>query len=298
MKAGFVAVGGRPNVGKSTLFNSLLGSKVSIVSRRRQTTHYCIRGIITDTEAQIVLIDTPGWQTRHRSHLNRELNRSVERELPHADAGLLVVEAFALQPDDRVIVDFFPPQMAVVVAFNKFDLVKQREMSIPLAEEISSWRDFAAIVPVSALKGEGIDTLKQQLCAVLPESDLLYPSGQRLVQSEAVYLADFIRESIFHSLGDELPYSAAVELQQIDHRSEKLVRVLADIIVDRNSRKAMFIGAQGAMLKRIGTRARRCIEDFLNKRVYLELYVKVRRNWQQDQSQLHRMFVAGSQRPQ
>ncbi len=291
MKAGFVAVGGRPNVGKSTLFNRLLGGKVSIVSRRRQTTRYCIRGIMTDEQAQIVMIDTPGWQTKHRSSLNSELNKSVRRELPHADAGLLVIEAFTLKDDDRVIANFFPASMAVVVALNKFDLVKHREMSLPIAEKISTWRDFAAIVPVSGLKGDGIDTLRNQLSAVLPESDLLYPTDQRLVQGEAVYIADFIRESIFYCLGDELPYSAAVEIAQISHRDKEKVWIAANIIVDRDSRKAMFIGAQGQMLKKIGSAARRSIEDFLAKRVYLELFVKVKKNWQENQSQLHRMLA-------
>lgn len=293
MRAGLVAVGGRPNVGKSTLFNCLLGPKLSIVSRRRQTTRFCIRGVLTEADTQFVFVDTPGWQCKDGGLINRSLNAAAEHALPYADAGVLVLAGRRLQPDDRRIAEMFPPGMPVIAILNKIDLVKQRDSLLPQAEQLSSWRDFAAIIPASALTGENVDILKDELRKLLPEGEPLYPPEQLSDRDDAFFLADMIRERIFGLLGAELPYHAAVIIRKIvkKRKTKGITLILADIIVDTESRRAMFIGAGGQMLKRIGSTARPVLEDFLQSRVHLELYVRVKRGWMSQPAELSRLGI-------
>lgn len=282
-------MGGRPNVGKSTLFNQLLGPKLSIVSHRRQTTRYSIRGILTEADTQFVLIDTPGWQLHHGGALNRRLTAAAEQSIPYADAGVLVLEGQRLQADDERIAGLFPASVPVVAVLNKVDRLKQRDRMLPLAEQISAWRDFAAIIPASALNGEGMSVIKEELRKLLPEAEALYPAGVRSDRTDSFFIADFIRERIFHLLGDELPYRSAVEVRAIKRLRKDLLHIHADIIVDTESRKAMFIGARGQMLKRIGTTTRPLLEEFLSSKVYLELLVRVHRNWMCEPAVLARL---------
>ena len=290
MRSGHVAVGGRPNVGKSTLFNALLERRLSIVTRRRNTTRYCIRGIITTDDCQLTLVDTPGWQNRHQDSLNRVLHNITQQTLPHVDIGLLVVAANGCQDDDRRIVDMFPATIPVLVVINKSDLVKGQELLLPIAEQLNTWREFVAIMPVSALTGQGISALKHKLFELLPEADHSYPATMVSDRNDAFFIADFVREQIFHQLGAELPYAAAVEVLAIDRSMPKgIVHIIADIIVDTKSRQAMFVGKGGQTLKRIGSAARLVIEDYLGAKVYLKLHVKVRRNWSQEPALLARL---------
>lgn len=294
MRAGFVAVAGRPNVGKSSLFNRMLGPKLAIVSHRRQTTRYCVRGIVNTADAQIALVDTPGWQTALGGALNASLRRRAEKNVPSADVGLLVVEGSRLRSDDRKIAGLVPRGLPMVVAFNKLDLVRRREELLPVIREIASWREVAALVPVSAKTGEGVQALIKELAAALPESPALFPVDMLTDLDTRMVVADFIREKLFRYLGAELPYAVAVELRQFVTGPRGSAHIAADILVDKRSRQAMVVGAGGRRLKLIGTGARIDIERFLGGKVRLELRVVFRRGWQADVSVLARLGLLES----
>ena len=290
MKAGFVAIAGRPNVGKSTLFNRLLGPELSIVSRRRQTTRYCVRGIAEFPGCQMIFLDTPGWQSEHRGSLNASLRRRAEQALPGADAGLLVVAGNRLAAADRTVALKVPQSVPLVIAFNKVDLVKDRRLLLPAIAEASAWRPTAACVPISALTGEGIEALVAELARLLPASRRLFPKGMVSDMDEGFFASEFVREQLFRLLGDELPYAVAVELRGIDSgQSGRIMRISADIVVDRPSCQAIVIGSGGSMIRRIGTAARRRFERFAGRRVHLDLRVVVRRGWHTHPGQLARL---------
>ena len=289
MRAGFVVVAGRPNVGKSTLFNRLLGGpKIAIVSRRNQTTRFCIRGIVNLPEAQLTLVDTPGWQQACGGALNASLRRRAERALPAADAGMLVLAGSRAKPEDEHIVKLAPARLPMIAVLNKTDLVRPRENLLPMIARVARWRSFDAIMPISAKTGEGIEDLKLVLANLMPESPALFPPAMVTDQDERLIIAEFIREKLFRLLGAELPYAVAVDLRLYDPTARS-ARIAADILVDKPSRQAIVIGAAGRMIKRIGCSARREIERFLKRRVHLELRVVVRPGWSDKQGQLARL---------
>ena len=287
-RAGHVAVVGRPNVGKSTLLNRFVGQKLSIVSRKPQTTRLPISGIVNREGAQIVFVDTPGYQTEHRSTLNRMMNRSVLAALEEVHAALWVVEALNFDRRDREINDILPPRLPVVLAVNKIDRVRDRRLLLPFLEELARLREFSALVPVSAVRGTQLDALLDAVAALLPEGPDLYDPDELTTVSERVLAAELLREKLINLLGDELPYSIAVEIEQF-RLEGGLRRIHAAILVAREGHKGMVIGKGGAHLKTIATRARQDMERLFGGKVYLEAIVKVRKDWADDAAVLTRL---------
>jgi GTP-binding protein Era len=286
-RCGLVAIVGRPNVGKSTLLNALVGQKVSITSRKAQTTRHRITGVRTVGAAQFVFVDTPGFQTRHRSPLNDRLNRTVRDTLAGIDAALWVVDATRLTAADRAVIALVPPNVPVVVAVNKIDLVSDKGALLPLLAEIATVRDFAAIVPVSAERGTQLDSLKQALAALLPVSPPLYPDDDVTDRDERFLAAEFIREKIFRLLGDEVPYAVTVGIDQFTQEGA-LRRIHATVYVDKASQRAILLGEGGARMKAIASQARADMERLFDGKVFLEVWIKVKRGWAGDERELTR----------
>jgi GTP-binding protein Era len=272
-RAGYVAVVGRPNVGKSTLLNRLVGQKLSIVSRKPQTTRLPISGIVTRQRAQVVFVDTPGYQTEHRSTLNRMMNRSVLGALQEVHAALWIVEALRFDRRDHAIGEILPQGMPLVLAVNKIDRVRDRRLLLPFLEEMARLRTFAALVPVSATRGTQLEVLLEAVSGLLPEGPDLFGPDELTTVSERVLAAELLREKLFNLLGDELPYSIAVEIEQFSLEGG-LRRIHAAILVGREGHKGIVIGKAGAHLKTIATRARQDMERLFGGKVFLEVMVK------------------------
>ena len=277
-RAGTVAIVGRPNVGKSTLLNQLVGAHVSITSRKAQTTRHRIQGIRTDERAQLVFVDTPGFQTRFSNALNRAMNRSVTSTLAGVDAIVMVVEAWEWDERDDAVLALLPRHAPVVLALNKVDRVKDRAKLAKLLAECAARRDFAALVPVSAEKGSQVKALAEEVAKLLPEAAPTYGPDEITDRSERFLAAELVRERLFRLLGDELPYTTAVVIDQFT-QDGALRRIAASIYVDRQGHKAIVIGEGGATLKRIGTEARVAMEALFGGKVFLELWVKVKSGW-------------------
>jgi GTP-binding protein Era len=293
-RAGFVALAGRPNVGKSTLTNAIVGAKVAIVSDRPQTTRRAIRGVATGPSWQLVLIDLPGVQ-RPRDALTQRMARRVSLELADADAALMLLNAEeAIGPGDRFIAAALAASSGpVTVAVNKVDrLSKSRQAEVLLAAaEIAP--AAAEIFPISARSGEGVQALVRHLVAQLPESPFLYPSAQRSDVAREEQLAELIREQVLRRTFQELPHAIGVVIEEVaaDERDEELTRVDALIWVETESQKAIVVGHGGRMIKAIGTAARRELERELDGRVHLSLIVRVRRHWRADDGLLDRLGI-------
>ncbi len=287
-RAGLVAIVGCPNVGKSTLLNRLVGQKVSITSRRPQTTRHAILGIVTRADAQIVFVDTPGLQSRHGSALNRKMNRAALDALADVDAVLMVVEALRFGPEDQRVLDLLPPDGKVVLAINKIDRLQRRAQLLPFIERLSTAFRFRAIVPVSAKNGSQLDALVDELRTLLPVAPPLYAEDEITDRSERFLAAELVREKLFRLLGEELPYSAAVEIEHFETEGS-LRRIGAVILVDKPGQKAIVIGKGGAKLKEIGTQARVEMEKLFGGRVFLEVWVKVKSGWMDDAAVLGRL---------
>jgi len=287
-RAGHVALAGRPNVGKSTLMNRLVGHKLSITSPRPQTTRHRILGILTQPDAQLVFIDTPGLQARHSGRLNRALNRVAAEALEGVDAILLVVEALRLGAEDRAVIARLPQATPVVVAINKVDTVADKGRLLPFIQELSSLHPFAAIVPVSAQTGRQIPDLIDQLKAILPSAPSLYDENELTDRSERFLAAELLREKVFRLLQEEVPYDTAVEIEQFE-TAGNLRRIHAAIVVSRPGQKPIVIGKNGEQLKAIATQARHDMERAFGSKVYLEVWVRVKRGWAEDPQWLRRL---------
>ncbi|GAA5785469.1 GTPase Era [Chitiniphilus shinanonensis] len=285
-RCGFVAIVGRPNVGKSTLLNHLIGLKLSITSRKAQTTRHRITGVLTEPDAQFVFVDTPGFQTRHRNALNQAMNRNVTTTLADVDVILLVVEAGRWSAEDEAVLKLIPPDRPALLVINKVDLLADRSALLPFIERVAALRDFAAVVPVSAQKGQQLDGLLKAVKPLLPESVPLYEEDQVTDRNERFLAAEIVREKIFRLMGDELPYAMTVEIEKFDEEQTKdgreLRRIFAAVLVDRDSQKAILIGRNGEKLKRIATEARQDMEKLFDAKVYLEVWVKVKSGWADD----------------
>jgi GTP-binding protein Era len=277
-RVGTVAIVGRPNVGKSTLLNELVGAHVSITSRKAQTTRHRILGIRTDERAQMVFVDTPGFQTRFSNALNRAMNRAVTATLAGVDAIVLVIEATGWDERDDPLLALIPPGAPVVLAVNKVDRAKDKGKLARLLAECAARRDFAALVPVSAEKGTQVKALADEVARLLPEGEPAYAPDDVTDRSERFLAAELVRERLFRLLGDELPYTAAVVIEDFKEEGA-LRRISATIYVDRQGHKAIVIGEKGATLKRIGTEARVAMEALFGGKVFLELWVKVKSGW-------------------
>jgi GTP-binding protein Era len=280
-KAGFVSILGRPNAGKSTLLNALLGTKLAIVAPRPQTTRTAIQGVLTLPGAQMVFVDTPGI---HESStlLNKRMMDQV-RASSDADVVLFLVDATAaFKEEDAQAVDLVKKTGAPALAvFNKVDKLRDKPKILALIERYQALHDFAAYIPVSALKGEGLDLLRKEILARLPEGPSLYPKNHLTDQPERFLAAEIIREKALHLTHQEVPHAVAVMVEHWED-TPALLRIAATIYVERPGQKAILIGAGGALLKKIGTLARREIEALVRKKVFLQTFVKVRPNWRQD----------------
>jgi len=280
-RAGFVAILGRPNAGKSTLLNALLGTKLAIVAPRPQTTRTAIQGVLRLPGAQIVFVDTPGI---HESStlLNKRMMDQV-RASADADVVLFLVDATArFNEQDAQAVDLVKKTGAPAIAvFNKIDKLREKAKLLALIEQYQGMHDFAAYIPISALKGDGVDLLRKEILTRLPEGPALYPKDHLTDQPERFLAAEIIREKVLHLTRQEVPHAVAVMIENWEDTAT-LLRIAATIYVERPGQKAILIGAGGALLKKIGTLARREIETLVGKKVFLQTFVKVRPNWRQD----------------
>ncbi len=284
-RCGTIALVGRPNVGKSTLLNRLVGEKISITSRKPQTTRHRITGIHTDPETQYVFVDTPGFQTKNTSALNRLMNRSVTQVLQDVDVILVVVEATRIGEGDRKVLGLLPSGRPVVLAVNKIDSLRDKKALLPLLATLQAEREFADIVPVSAKTGEQAQELLRALRRHLPQQSALYAAEEITDRSERFLAAEMVREKLFRQLGDELPYGASTVIEKFETEGE-LRRIHAAIIVDKPGHKAMVIGKGGEKLKQIGSEARRDMERLFGGKVFLQIWVKVKRGWTEDERTL------------
>ena len=282
LRSGYIAIVGRPNVGKSTLVNRLIGEKISIVSRKAQTTRHRIMGILTQPDAQYVFVDTPGFQTKHTNALNRAMNRGVTQALAEVDVVILVVEAERFDERDLAVVKLLPAGRPVILAVNKIDQVKDRAKLLPILAKLAGQYAFAAIVPVSAAKGSQLDELLGEARKHLPNDELLFGEDEITDKSERFLASEYIREKLFRLIGDELPYSATVEVEKFEVEGG-LRRISAAIVVDRQAHKGIVIGKGGETLKRIASEARQDMERLFAGKVFLEVFVKVKSGWSDDE---------------
>jgi len=290
--AGFIALAGRPNVGKSTLVNAIVGSKIAIVSDKPQTTRRAVRGIAMRGDAQLVLVDLPGVQ-RPRDALTQRMQSRVEHELSDADAALLMLNAEqGIGPGDRFIAGALAraPGVPVAIAVNKIDRL-DRAHTMAVLQAAADLEISDDIFPISARKGTGVEALVDHLCGLLPASPHLYDVEDHSDQPESVLLAELIREQVLRRTFQEVPHAVEVVVEDIDSSREDLIRVQALAWVEADSQKGILIGAQGKMIKAIGTAARRELERHFDMRVHLDLSVHVRRRWRTDDALLDRLGI-------
>jgi GTP-binding protein Era len=281
-RAGFIAIVGRPNVGKSTLLNAIVGEKISITSRKPQTTRHRIVGIHGDDAAQWVFVDTPGFQLQHRNALNRAMNKSVTEALSSVDVVVFVVEALHWDQRDEQVKKLLPRNRPVILVINKTDLAKDKDALLPFIERMSREFPFAAIVPTSARTKSQIRDLLETIRPLLPEGPPLYDQDDLTDRSERFLAAEAVREKIFRLLGDEVPYSTSVMIEKFEQEGS-LRRIHAAIIVDKEGQKGILIGKGGEKLKAIGSQARKDLERLFGGKVFLEVWVKVKSGWADDE---------------
>jgi len=287
-RSGHVAIVGRPSVGKSTLLNALVGARISITSRKPQTTRHRVAGIRTDPGVQFVFVDTPGFQTRQPSKLNARLNRAVRDALADVDAVVFVVDAARVTEADRAVLALVPASVPAIAVLNKVDAVKDKRSLLPRIAELANLREFVAIVPVSAEKGTDLPALVQAIAGLLPEGPALY-DGDALTDRDERFLAgEFLREKIFRLLGDEVPYSTAVMIDSFEQEGE-LRRIRATVLVDKPGQRAILVGRDGARMKQIATKARADMEALFGGRVFLDVWVRVKSGWADSDAMLTRL---------
>ncbi len=284
-RCGLIAIVGRPNVGKSTLLNALVGQKVSITSRKPQTTRHRITGVRTYGSTQFVFVDTPGFQTQHMAALNRTLNRTVQATLADVDVVLFVVEAGRFGLDDAKVLALLPEDKPVLLIANKLDAVRRRAELAPWLQAMAERRSFAEFVPLSAQRDSDVQRLLSIVQPYLPEQPWLYDEDALTDRNERFLASEIIREKLFRLTGDELPYTSTVVIEKFEEEGT-LRRISASIIVERDAHKGMVIGEKGEALKRIGSEARVELERLLDAKVFLELWVKVRSGWADDDAHL------------
>lgn len=286
--SGLVTLIGRPNVGKSTLVNRLVGAKVSITSRRPQTTRHRILGIKTDAASQVVYVDTPGLHGARTSGMDRYMGRITSGSIEGVDVVALVISADGWRPEDEpALVLTRASRSPAILVINKVDLLDDRAQLLPLIESSTTKANFADIVPVSARTRSNLGELELAIRRHLPEQPLIYPADQLTDRSERFLAGELVREQVFNAYGQEVPYASTVQIEQFKRTKGKL-RVDAVIWVEKEGQKAILIGKNGARLKEVGTRARRAMEQFFGGHVYLGLWVKVREGWSDDAVALRR----------
>lgn|SRR5699024_2283933 len=286
-KSGFITIIGRPNVGKSTLLNRFVGQKVAIMSDKAQTTRNRIQGVVTDEESQIVFIDTPGIHKPKHALGDFMLNAAYSA-LKGVDGILVVVNASEkIGPGDRLVIERVKQaNIPVFLVINKIDLVTPDEL-LPIIDTYRQEHDFDEIFPISATEGNNVDALVKGIKEIIPEGPQYYPADQVMDHPEYFIVAEFIREKILELTREEIPHSVAVQVESMRRNEDDKIEIQAAIIVERSSQKGIIIGAQGSMIKKIGQRARRDIEILLGDKVYLDLWVKVQKNWRDRRTQLN-----------
>ena len=279
-KSGYVAIIGRPNVGKSTLINRVLGQKLCITSRRPQTTRHRILGIKTEEDSQLIYVDTPGLHIDDKRAMNRYMNRAAASSIDDVDVILFVVDGMNWTDEDEKVLERLKvsAKAPVILVINKMDKLADKEVMLPHIEKLSAQFDYANVFPISARKGMNLDELQKQIKQLIPEGDLIFPEDQITDRSSRFLAAELVREQLFRHLGQELPYSITVEIEQFDDE-EKLYRIGAVIYVERDGQKAIVIGKKGELLKSVGKDARLEMQSLFGRKVFLRLWVKVREGW-------------------
>lgn len=288
-RSGYVAIVGRPNVGKSTLLNSLVGQKVSITSKKAQTTRHRINGILTDAQSQFIFVDTPGFQTQYANRLNSAMNRAVTQSMRDVDVVIMVIEALRFDDRDKQVIKLLPidnkqnnkRNQPVILAINKIDRLADKSKLLPFLEKMAKEFTFSAIVPVSAEQGTQLGDLISTVRSYLPQSPPVFGEDEVTDRNERFIAAELIREKLFRLLGEEIPYSISVAIDQFTTEGE-LRKIHASIIVDKASQKAIIIGKDGEKLKVIATQARKDMEKSFGGKVYLQVWVKVKSGWADD----------------
>jgi len=281
-RCGTVAIVGRPNVGKSTLLNHILGLKLSITSRKAQTTRHRLLGIHTSDDTQYIFVDTPGFQLKHVNALNRAMNKTVRQVLSEVDVVLFVVEAGKFGAGDEKVLEILPKNTPVLLAINKLDTLEYKEQVLPFIEDIAAKFAFAEMIPVSAKKNLQIDELLATLRRHLPQQPAIYGADELTDRNERFLAAEIVREKLFRLLGEEIPYTLTVEIEKFEQEGA-LRRIHAAIIVDKENQKPIVIGKGGEKLKRISTEARQDMEKLFDGKVWLETWVKVKGGWADDE---------------
>ncbi|MEK6246013.1 MAG: GTPase Era [Pseudomonadota bacterium] len=287
-RCGTVALAGRPNTGKSSLLNKMVGHKLAIVSPKAQTTRHSVNGILTTADCQYVFVDLPGYQTKHVNVLNRSLNRQATEGARDCDVVVFAVEATRYGAPDREVLARIPAGQSVVAAVNKVDLVKNQLELLPFLQRLQKERDFAAMVPVSARSGRNLPELLRVLAGLLPEGPAAYPAAQLTDRDERFFAAEILREKLFLLLGEELPYRCDVSLESFKEEG-RLRRIEATIWIERDSQKPIVIGVKGELLKRVSSAARKDMERLFGGKVYLGVWVKVKRDWTGDERLLRQL---------
>ena len=289
-RCGLIAIVGKPNVGKSTLLNALVGQKISITSRKAQTTRHRITGIRTQGQTQYVFVDTPGFQTRHSTALNKSLNKTVMGAVGDVDLVLFVVEAGNFTLADAKVLSLLKPGIPVLLIANKLDMVNRRAEVAPWLKGMQERHPFAEFVPMSAKQPKDIERLLGICDKYLPEQGWWYTNDELTDRSEKFLASEIIREKLFRLTGDELPYTSTVVIEKFEEEpgktASRMVRIAATIVVERDGHKAMVIGEKGEKLKRIGTESRVELEKLLDAKVFIELWVKVRSGWADDEARV------------
>lgn len=284
-RTGYIAIIGRPNVGKSTLLNNLVGQKVSITSKKAQTTRHRINGILTDEQSQFIFVDTPGFQTRHTNRLNSLMNRTVTQSMRDVDVVIFVIEALHFDERDRLVLKLLPTDRPVILVINKIDQLADKSRLLPFLEKMAREFAFAAMIPISAQEGMQLPQLLSTIRPYLPENQPLFDPDEATDRSERFIAAELIREKLFRLTGEEIPYSASITIDKFTTEGE-LRKIHACIIVDKAGHKAIIIGKDGEKLKTIATQARKDMEKVFGGKVYLEIWVKVKTGWADDAQML------------
>lgn len=285
--AGLIAIVGRPNVGKSTLLNALLGQKISITSKKPQTTRHRILGILTQANKQAILVDTPGLHTEEKRAINRLMNRAASSSIAEVELIIFLVEGTHWTQDDELVLAKVKQSGApCILVVNKTDNILDKDELLPHLQKLGAMHDFQDIVPISASKGQGIDTISELCLSSLPESDFWFPEDHITDRSSRFMASEIIREKLIRYTGDELPYSITVEIEQFKMDDKGIIHINALVLVERDSQKRMVIGNKGERLKTIGQEARRDMENLFDSKVFLETWVKVKSGWADDERAL------------
>jgi len=284
---GLVAIVGRPNVGKSTLLNSLLGQKISITSRKPQTTRHRILGILTEGNKQAILLDTPGLHVDEKRAINRLMNRAASSSIAEVELVMFLVEGTKWTKDDELVLQKIKnANVACVLVINKIDNVQDKEELLPHLQKLGALYDFKQIIPISASKGDNVDKIQQLCFESLSQSEFWFPEDYVTDRSSRFMASEILREKLMRFTGDELPYSTTVEIEQFKQDEKGILHINALILIERKSQKRMVIGNKGERLKTIGQEARRDMEEMFDQKVFLETWVKVKSGWADDERAL------------